>query len=117
MYFLEVQGKGKWLGPLLVAGSSTAVLSKLASVGTVLGHVAGKVRPGYRATVMACLLNPVLSFPKYKLSLVQTISVLKADRFACDQTQGRWSCENLRNEISLILKSEGEEVTTRPRTG
>lgn len=36
--FSEVQGKGKWLGPLLVPDSSTAASGKLATTGTELGH-------------------------------------------------------------------------------
>lgn len=39
LYFLEVQGKGRWLGPLLTPDSGTAVLRKLANVGTELGLV------------------------------------------------------------------------------
>ena len=39
LYFLEVQGKERWLGPLLMPDSSMAVLSKLATVGTELGLV------------------------------------------------------------------------------
>lgn len=114
LWFLEVQGKGKWLGPLLMPDSSPAVWSKLTKVGTVLRRADWE---GASRVTCHCLPNLVLSFPKYKLSLAQTVSVFQADRFACDQTQGRWSCENLRNAISLILKSEGEGIMNRPRSG
>lgn len=84
MYFLEVQGKGKWLGPLLMSDYSTAVLSKLANVGTMLGHAdqgrcfQGNVPQWHSFAVSGALVS------KIQTSLAQTISVFQADRSACD---------------------------------